>query len=403
MFFKNPRLWPTSVYLGWLLLIATQVGCGAKKPIFRDATPFRLESLNNDSLLFTPLISGRHPVDDTITVTATSSAQSSAEIGNCSAEQGPFRLQLTDEPNGGIRLTLPSPARWLRDLEGRSEAGEADDVESLNLFLAKLDQLRADGCPSVQGASIHDFVLQSLPMRPNEGLFNAYGYRKEHSSVALKPGVRLKIERAYFRPAAAGEDEHDPKNFIGISRLLFDVEGSGEGRGRFVPAGEVEYSPPSIASDAKEGSVDQGLVNAPLEQYDRLLFYTFQVRKEHIISAAIIGASDPAKLNQLEQVLRARSDQPCKDFAAQAGIACFEFDGFVTVSAKVRVEVNGKTVFLDWGADIRDVLPKNSTVKAIKSLRIQRQYMGEYHDVRFDWRDPNVLTLELVGGDRVSW
>jgi hypothetical protein len=63
------------------------------------------------------------------------------------------------------------------------------------------------------------------------------------------------------------------------------------------------------------------------------------------------------------------------------------------------VELNGKLKFIDWGSRIQDILPENS----LKSLRIQRRYMNFYYDVRFDPGDPNVLSLALVGGDRLRW
>jgi len=67
------------------------------------------------------------------------------------------------------------------------------------------------------------------------------------------------------------------------------------------------------------------------------------------------------------------------------------------------VELNGETKFLDWGARVKDVLPKNSGVKALRSLRMQRLYLDTYHEVRFDLKDLNVLSLWLVGGDRLTW
>jgi hypothetical protein len=399
-------MWPTLPRALFLFLgsaVILQVGCAAKKQITRDPTPFRMETLNNDSLLFAPPIPERHPEKESIQVTMAGAASGFSAKANCSEKQGPFSIEPGKPDSSTLLFTLPAPGRWLRDLEGRSQDDEVDDLDSLDVFLGKLDQLASQGCDAAGGASIRDFMLQSLPMRPNEGLFNAYGYRKQHSSVALKPGIRLKIERAYFRPAAVGEAEHDPKNFLGVSRLSFDVETTEKGETRFSRVGDVEYSPPTLAQEVHEGSADRGLSELRLEPYCRLLFYTFLVRKEHTISAAIIGASERGKLDQLEQELRKRADEPCKDFAATTGVACFEFDGFVTVSAQTSVEVNGATRFLDWGAKVRDILPKKSPDKATKRLKIQRKFMGVYHEIRFDPRDPKLLTLELVGGDRVSW
>jgi len=84
-------------------------------------------------------------------------------------------------------------------------------------------------------------------------------------------------------------------------------------------------------------------------------------------------------------------------------VTCFEFDGSVAVSALIKVELNGKPRFLEWGAKIKDVLSKSSEVEALKTLRFQRRFMNSYYDVRFDPEDSNVLSLALVGGDRLTW
>jgi hypothetical protein len=230
-------------------------------------------------------------------------------------------------------------------------------------------------------------------------LFNAYGYSLERGGVDLKPGVRLKVERAYFRPGEAGEDPHAAKNFAGVSTMYASVELTGDSKVRYQHVGETLYSPASLAHTDDDANRDLRLIGVPEEPYYRLLFYTYVVPKDRTLSAVIIGASSASQLDRLDKELRAQPHAGCKSAVAAAGMACFEFDGFVTLSCQIEVVVNGTRKFVEWGARVKDVVP----AKSLKALRMQRRYLDSYYDVRFDPRDADVLSLVLVDGDRLSW
>ena len=115
-----------------------------------------------------------------------------------------------------------------------------------------------------------------------------------------------------------------------------------------------------------------------------------------------IGGKTASQLDELDRQLRTMPEQGCKSAAAQA-VTCMEFNGFVSLSSQIEVELNGKTTFLDWGASVKDVLPKKSAMRALRLLRMQRRYLNTYYDVRFDPKDSSVLSLWLVGGDRLTW
>jgi hypothetical protein len=396
-FLRMPTKANQTLLSGFLCAVVMLVGCSAKKPI-TPTSPFRLESLNADALLLTPAIPEGHSNSAAVTLTLNSSTRP-ASGAHCSAERGPFRLDQAMNVPDSIQITLPAPDRWLSVLEGREEPDGSEDVETLYAILADLDRLQQKGCFANTEAPIRDLILQSLPMRPSESLFNAYGYRPERGALDLKPGMRLKIERAYFRTAEAGEEEHAAKNFLGVSTIYFAVGLSNNNKIRFQQVGRIRYSPTSLARKVRDDSQDFGLISVPEELRYRLLFYTYLVPKERVLSAVIIGASNASQLDGLGQQLRTLPDAGCKLAAATSGVACFEFNGFVTLTSQISVELNGKLKFIDWGARIKDVLSQNS----VRSLRIQRRYMNSYHDVRFDPADSNVLSLALVGGDRLSW
>ncbi len=388
---------------GLLCALVMQAGCAAKKPVAATPAAFRLRALNDDSLLLPPAIPENHTNDAVVKVTLAGTVVASSVHTNCSAERGPFRLEQGTSDPASIQLTMPAPERWLSDLEGRAGTDGNEDVEALYAILADADQLQQQGCFAGTSTAIRDFILQSIPMRPNESLFNAYGYWVERSGLDLKPGMRLKIERAYFRPAEAGEEERAEKNFTGVSTMYFDVELTSDGMTRFRQAGDIEYSPKSLADTVQEGRQDLGLRDVPPELHYRLLFYTYLVPKKHQRSAAVIGSRETGQLDELDRALRARFDEGCQSVAATSGVTCFEFDGFVTLSCQIEVELNGKRKFVDWGTKVRDVLSQDAKSDAPKSLRIQRRFLDSYYDVRFTPRDSRVLSLALVGGDRLRW
>jgi hypothetical protein len=301
-----------------------------------------------------------------------------------------------------VEIVLPSPERWLSDLEGQTEPVSGEEVKALDAILADVERLQQVGCFAETAISVRDFILQSIPMRPNESFYNAYGYRIGRSGMDLKPGIRLKIERAYLRSSAPVEKQYEAQNFLGLSTAYFDVEFASDKKIRFQQVGNTRYSPASLAQLDTEGSRDLELKSLPLEPSYRLYFYTYFVPEKHKRSAVIIGGKSATELDELDHQLREMPEKGCKNTAASE-LTCIEFNGFVALSSQIKVELNGKTRFLEWGAKVKDVLNRNLEVKALKSLRIQRQYMNTYYDVRFDPRDSNVLSLWLVGGDRLTW
>ena len=392
--------WCQRTTLSWLLFVSViHVGCGPKRPISSAQTSFRLQPLNSSSVLFAPTVPESQAIDAPITLSLNGSSSLVASSPSCTTQKGPFELDHGKGDPAPIQIVLPAPEKWLRDLEKGSQAEGGDVLEAFYSFIADLDRLQLLGCFASNTPSIRDYMLQSVPMKPSDSLFNAYGYLMVRGGLDLKPGLRLKIERAYFRPAAPGEEAHAVKNYLGVSSSFFDVEQDDQGKIRFQQVGAIHYSPESLEKDGGEGSRDLDLRELLSQPHYRLLFYTFVVPEEQGISAAVIGASNADELDELERELRAHPEEGCEQVAAAKEKDCLDFKGFVTVSAQIKVELNGQSQFVDWGTKLRSVLPKN----AIKSLRIQRRYLGSYYEVHFDPGNSNVLSLALVGGDQVTW
>jgi hypothetical protein len=354
--------------------------------------------VDGESILFSPSIPDSHANNSAINITMNVPAPDGSGGTNCLAEEGPFRVELAKKHSDSVQITLPSTERWLRDVNGLVDP-DGNTVEALYIFLAKLDQLQQDGCFRGAGSTIREFIVQSLPMKPPESLFSYYGYRPDRSSLDLKPGMRLKIERAYFRAAKTTEETHSTQNFAGLSTVNFDMESGNDGKIHFHQVGDVRFRPASLKGHDQDAGSELELTGIPPESHFRLVFYTLLVSKEQKLSAAIVGASSASQLDEFDHELRLGPVGGCKNFAATHGVACVEFSGLVTVTCQIRVELNGKSKLIDWGTRVKDLLAKDS----LGSLTIQRKFMNSYHNVRFDPRDLSVLSLALVGGDRLRW
>jgi hypothetical protein len=382
----------------FLLTALTSAGCSARRPIGATGPPFRLESIDGESVLFSPSIPDSNSNNSPIHVTMNVPAPDSSEGTNCLAAEGPFRVELAKKHSDSVQITLPSTERWLGDINGLV-APDGDALEALYVILAKLDQLQQGGCFGGADSMIREFILQSLPMKPPESLFNYYGYRSDRSSLDLQPGMRLKIERAYFRAATTAEEAHAAQNFAGLSTVNFDVESGNDGKIHFRRFGDVRFSPAALKGQVQDESQELELIGILPEFHYRLVFYTLLVSKEQKLSAAVVGASSASQLDEFDHELRLRPVGGCKNFVATDGVACVEFSGFVTVTSQIRVELNGKSKLIDWGTRVKDLLGKDF----LGSLTIQRKFMNTYSDVRFNPGDLSILSLALVGGDRLRW
>jgi hypothetical protein len=382
----------------FLLTALASTGCSARRSIGVTGPPFRLESLDGESVLFSPSIPDSNSKNSAISVTMNVPSSDASKGKNCLAEEGPFRVELSRKDSGSVQITLPSIERWLGDVNGLASP-DGDAVEALYVVLAKVDRLQQDGCFGGAGSMIRDFILQSLPMKPTESLFSYYGYRPDRSSLDLKPGIRLKIERAYFSAAKTTEEADATRNFAGLSTVNFDVELGDDGKIHFRQIGEVRFIPASLKGQVQNKSQELELIGILPEVQYRLVFYTLLVSKEQKLSAAIVGASSASQLDDFDHELRLQPVGGCKNFAAANEVACVEFSGLVTVTPQIRVELNGKSKLIDWGTRVKDLLAKDS----LRSLTIQRKFMNSYREVRFDPGDLSILSLALVGGDRLKW
>lgn len=377
-------------------------GCPERKPISSTTPAFHLKSLKESSLVLSPNVPAQQPLSAPVSFSLAANSEAPATPNACVSTQGLFRLERNNSDQK-LRVFLPPPDQWLFGSTNSSGADENNIIDSLYSFLAAADQADRAGCFAASATSAHDYILQNVPTRPSDSLFNAYGYRIERSGVNLKPNLRLKVERAYF-----SSTEKSVKDYLGVSTVLFDVTTNPDASLKFQQSQPIRYNPDSLSQSDQEGSRDLAILNLKPQKYFRVLFYTHQVPTDQNFTAALIGSNDLTRLDEFEQKMRADAGASCSSSAAKPDehtsvinddIQCMEFRGFATVSVQIPVELNGQSKYIDWGTEVDSFVP----AKSLRTLKIKRLFANTYFPIQFNPADQSILGLTLVGGDHLTW
>lgn len=373
-------------------------GCAARRQVAASGPPFRLGAVYGRPVLFSPSIPESSPNSSVVNVAMHALGQPAPSRRDCLVEDGPFRVELAKDHGDFVQIALPSPERWIADIHAVFDP-DGDAVKSLYAVLNRIEQQPQDGCFTNESSAIRDFILQSLPVEPNDSLFTYYGYRSSRSGLNLKPGMRLKVERAYLKTVEANEQLQSSQNQEGVSFVYFLVESGNGQKIRFRRAANPRFNPASLRNKFRRTALESELSALPPELQYRLVFYGLNVPTDRKLSASIIGARSPSKLDEFERQLRLRPSEGCEIFTDNQSVSCVDFSGWVTVTPQITIELNGKPKLVDCGTPAKDLLPES----ALRSLAIQRKFMDSYRDVRFKDGDMNVLSLVLVDGDRLRW
>lgn len=259
----------------------------------------------------------------------------------------------------------------------------------MNAMANAPEMLETRGCLGTGSAvDLRRILLDAVPVRPGQDLYPSYGYRAGGLGPDVRPGVRLKVQRAHFQ----GEGR-TIKDLLGTSTIYYESRVA-DARGR------VSFARPTIEFDNGKVHVDAAMQAPPRPIY-RLYFLTSFLKTGVRRSALILGVPSLSRLQQMERQITANPAVGCEELDPTA---CVSFEGDVSVSAEVLITINGKPTWVDWGNSIASLLRKVGAAQA-KEVRLRRMFQGKLVPVEAqgDEATEALKLTALVAGDDFNY
>ena len=373
--------------LGLAVLVASS--CHVQRKVTLPGSSFRLTAIEGRAVLIPPPLI-YFPADKPLTVDFQIAPSKQA---GCEFSNDLFTVKAT---GGHVSLTMPSLNDWTKLLPYWETPSDKNVDRKLSAVFNSLESLESRGCLTNGSAlTLRQLLRDSIPLRPGFGLYSAYGYGPGSIGLDLKPSTRLKIQRAHFV-----DERRTVDAYLGLTAVYFKpVENK---------RGQITFEQMSTDVSKEElrplMRLDLQLRNAAKPELAyRLLFLTTYVAKGVKRSALILGTSTANQMTSMEQTIIATPTMSCADLIAKTGkTSCVSFDGEVSVSAEIAVNLNGVATYVDFGASVRTTLASRKIDASTADLRVQRNFQGRLLPIIVD---PNVqkdlLDLVLVGGDQL--
>lgn len=289
---------------------------------------------------------------------------------------------------------MPTPIAWTH------RAFYAHNHADWNSYFNRIYELEARGCISPKGYErATSWVAESMPAPAVLASFFRDSLDRR-GFVALRPGMRLFIERSIFRAGRA----QTLANYLGDTRVYYEVvRRSGDQvalrvrrirRSKELPRKADRKFPDEKLSPAFKGM-----------HALRLFYLTLYVPPSLQRNALLLGARNPEAMIRASRRIEKNPEIPCRDLVPN-GIRCASFEGMVSASVEINVSVNGKREYFPVGTKIESLLnflPPPERAEAWKTLRIRRLFRGRHYDMKFRRDDRTVRLLVLFAGDQISW
>ncbi|WP_031498634.1 hypothetical protein [Bryobacter aggregatus] len=344
-------------------------------------TAFRIVEKDGASLLLPPPAATSFHTQE-LSISLPKQKLSPSRTAACQVSNDLFQLQILDDR---ALLRMSPVDSWWKQADA-----------SLDEVLPSLETLEHRRCLSTHSAlQLQQIIRESLPMRPGQSLYGAYGYRMGGGGLDLRSGMRVSLQRAHFRiPAALRKSPAD--GFIGISTVQYERGEDGD----FRRLG-VEYSSDLLRQSLRRGWQDLYFAReAGARPVYRLFLLTHYVRAGIQRSAIVIGASSVAQLSDVEKQLKQDPGAPCSSLA-RAKVACVLFEGEVTASVELLARIDGTPTYVPWGTTVRTVLQQRK--KELPTMQLRRLWAKQLLSVEVDGDRNSLLDLALVAGDELSW
>lgn len=202
-----------------------------------------------------------------------------------------------------------------------------------------------------------------------------YDHYRESGFVTLRPDMRLRIvanrdrpgsETAVYNLVAAGND----------GTLCLEPDG---------------------APDRKHF-----LEGVPDNVWLRLYFQLRRSMKDH--SDVLLFAKTEARLNEASGAFEEDPDGFCA--APHDDAHCVAFARSTAVTVEVKVRVRKRDIYVPISATVRDALAAYGNVDpqhVAPHLKLERLWAANLVPMRIEAKTPEILSLPVVAGDRITW
>lgn len=290
---------------------------------------------------------------------------------------------------------LPPAQVW--EEEGSEERVWAE----FTAFLSQLHSLQARHClPDGSEFVARSLVSESLVVPVAKIILYMYSYRLGTGFIDVVPGMRLRVERAAFRPSPKGDQTL--ANYLGTRTAYYELSRN-EKNEITLRLTRVDTTPGlAEAPDLPDMKLASQTTAARLY---RFFFWTKFVPPNRQRPALLVGTRDIRQLEEITLAIQGNPEIACSALAGEQ-VTCAAFDAAVSVSTELKVQLNGQPSYIPVGATLRTVfakLPPQRRAAAVRKLRIRRLFHGRYANVEFDRGDSGIMGLVLLGGDKLSW
>jgi len=288
--------------------------------------------------------------------------------------------------------------------------------------------------------SVQDAISRSMPQTFDETLRYAYGFSPENGYIDLKPGMILRADyEAYQYLGSGGTDAAYVNGYTGAAIAEYEIDsylnnglwltGFDAFLARIAAAQGVIVPTPDAAADGREqgggGIIDTFFLQFQ-QPYCRLVYPTTFLSQQATGNAlpsynvALIAGSSLSAIALATNSLR--------NLTSPAGVAVLYFRGRASLSAVIRVSVDGAWRTVPIGTTVGNVLASMGMRPpvaglALNGINLHRAKgtaivdpsvlangydVGSSMRIRFDWRPgmqynavSDWLDLPLLHGDRL--
>jgi hypothetical protein len=266
--------------------------------------------------------------------------------------------------------------------------------------------LESQGCIAPgAGPQLAEQIAEALPLDPNQEIHLLYS-----SQLDIFPQMRVQVLSPILGDAngpilesvqTSGNDRsitaaiRSSDNLLGYETAAYEVQAKTDGPGvRVVPL----YADRHVG-DAVERKPEPAVnyFRFPREAAFYRVFYEAQQTE---YTAFVIGAGTRAELDQ-----RTRTFETGATSCEELGL-CVPVPKQVAINGLVRVTVNGKETWVNWGTNVGGVIRaggERDRSGVPPTLKVEKLYRGKLTAVEFDRATSNILSLVLTGGEVVSW